>query len=122
MSVARSGNQAHREDKKEGLLFRQDLTKSDVLREKNAAKDKAGNSTKVFLTYSVDPWLMQCHYLFADDWFGDRSINQYFLGEMIYVEASVSRHKHVPLFVYVEYCEATISGYDEKYRLIDSNG
>lgn len=67
---------------------------------------------------------MQCCYLFAENWFGDRSLNQYFLGDMIYVEAAVSQHAHVPLRVYVDSCEATLYGSNqgETYKLIDYTG
>lgn len=67
---------------------------------------------------------MQCPYLFAEDWYGDRSLNQYFLGEMIYLEAAVSQHNHVPLRVYVDYCEACVYGSSmgDKYKLIDQTG
>lgn len=80
------------------------------------------HNSKLFLTYFVDQWLMPCHDLFADDWLGDRSLNQYFLGDMINIEATVSQHYHVPLRVYVDQCQAFVHGSNQAdpYTLIEN--
>lgn len=65
---------------------------------------------------------MQCRYLFADDWLGVRNLNQYFLGDMIRLEATVSQLNHVPLRVYVDRCVATVIDQPTEYVLIDQDG
>ncbi|XP_035383413.1 zona pellucida sperm-binding protein 3-like [Electrophorus electricus] len=46
--------------------------------------------------------------LMADDWQSERVSNQYFLNDVINVEASVIQFYHVPLRVYVDSCVATV--------------
>ncbi|KAI5629444.1 zona pellucida glycoprotein 3a precursor [Silurus asotus] len=43
----------------------------------------------------------------ADDWLSERTSNQYYLGELINIEASVLQFHHVPLRVLVDGCVAT---------------
>ncbi|MCI4384823.1 hypothetical protein PGIGA_G00043260 [Pangasianodon gigas] len=42
-----------------------------------------------------------------DDWISERPSNQYYLGELINIEASVLQFHHVPLRVLVDSCVAT---------------
>lgn len=54
-----------------------------------------------------------CHFVCSDafslvaDWVSESASNQYFLGELINIEASVLQFYHVPLRVYVDGCVAT---------------
>lgn len=63
-------------------------------------------------------------YFFADDGLFDRAGGQYFLGDMIYVEAAVKQYHHVPLRVFVDSCVASVqdSNAGPKYALIDNHG
>ncbi|XP_061629501.1 zona pellucida sperm-binding protein 3-like isoform X1 [Phyllopteryx taeniolatus] len=45
----------------------------------------------------------------TDDWIHERPRYQYYLGDMIRIEASVMQYHHVPLRVFVETCTATLS-------------
>ncbi|XP_057692707.1 hornerin-like [Corythoichthys intestinalis] len=45
----------------------------------------------------------------TDDWMFERPRIQYYLGDMIRIEASVMQYHHVPLRVFVENCVATLS-------------
>nr|XP_049579446.1 fibrinogen alpha-1 chain-like isoform X10 [Syngnathus scovelli] len=45
----------------------------------------------------------------TDDWMYERPRYQYYLGDMIRIEASVRQYHHVPLRVFVESCTATLS-------------
>ncbi|WP_411024334.1 zona pellucida domain-containing protein, partial [Salmonella sp. s58760] len=45
--------------------------------------------------------------LMTDDWLSERTSNQYYLGELINIEASVLQFNHVPLRVLVDGCVAT---------------
>ncbi|KAG7334716.1 hypothetical protein KOW79_001312 [Hemibagrus wyckioides] len=45
--------------------------------------------------------------LMMDDWISERPSNQYYLGELINIEASVLQFNHVPLRVLVDSCVAT---------------
>lgn len=45
---------------------------------------------------------------FPDDWKFKRASNQYYLGDVINIEASVSQYNHMPLRVFVVYCVATL--------------
>ena len=44
---------------------------------------------------------------FVADWTSERPSNQYYLGELINIEASVLQFNHVPLRVLVDSCVAT---------------
>ncbi|XP_053496893.1 zona pellucida sperm-binding protein 3-like [Ictalurus furcatus] len=46
-------------------------------------------------------------FLLVDDWISERPSNQYYLGELINIEASVLPFKNVPLRVLVDSCVAT---------------
>lgn len=43
----------------------------------------------------------------TDDWMFERPSNQYFLGQFLGVEASVTQYNHVPLRLFVDSCVAT---------------
>ncbi|KAI4899592.1 hypothetical protein NFI96_016516 [Prochilodus magdalenae] len=45
--------------------------------------------------------------LMMDDWMFERPSNQYFLGDLINIEASVMQFNHVPLRIHVDSCVAT---------------
>ncbi|XP_072549136.1 zona pellucida glycoprotein 3e [Salminus brasiliensis] len=45
--------------------------------------------------------------LMMDDWAFERPSNQYYLGDFINIEASVTQFNHMPLRVYVDSCVAT---------------
>ncbi|XP_066530385.1 zona pellucida sperm-binding protein 3-like [Hoplias malabaricus] len=45
--------------------------------------------------------------LMTDDWQFERPSNQYFLGDIINIEASVMQYSHVPLRIFVDSCVAT---------------
>ncbi|KAK3552202.1 hypothetical protein QTP86_005258 [Hemibagrus guttatus] len=45
--------------------------------------------------------------LMMDDWISERPSNQYYLGELINIEASVLQFNHVPLRVLIDSCVAT---------------
>ncbi|KAK2842161.1 hypothetical protein Q5P01_012361 [Channa striata] len=47
--------------------------------------------------------------LMTDDWQNVRPSYQYFLGDMINIQASVEQYYHIPLRVYVDNCVATVS-------------
>ncbi|XP_072769826.1 zona pellucida sperm-binding protein 3-like isoform X2 [Nerophis lumbriciformis] len=47
--------------------------------------------------------------LMTTDWMYERPRFEYFLGDMIFIEASVKQFYHVPLRVYVDSCVATLS-------------
>lgn len=50
---------------------------------------------------------MLTRFLLVDDWISERPSNQYYLGELINIEASVLQFNHVPLRVLVDGCVAT---------------
>lgn len=61
----------------------------------------------------------------ADDWQYERPSYQYYLGDMIYIEATVKQYFHVPLRVYVSECVATLSpesNSNPRYVFIENNG
>ncbi|KAM9753007.1 zona pellucida sperm-binding protein 3-like [Menidia menidia] len=63
--------------------------------------------------------------LMTDDWMYERPIYQYFLGDLIRIEAAVKQYFHVPLRVYVERCVATLSpdsNSSPRYAFIENNG
>lgn len=66
----------------------------------------------------------QYRYLFAVDWVFERAGGQYFLGDLIYIEATVTEFHHVPLRVFVDSCTASVhdSPNGPTYTLIDNNG
>uniref|UniRef100_A0AAQ4P178 Zona pellucida sperm-binding protein 3 n=1 Tax=Gasterosteus aculeatus aculeatus TaxID=481459 RepID=A0AAQ4P178_GASAC len=63
--------------------------------------------------------------LMIDDFQHERPSHQYFLGDIINIEATVRQFFHVPLRVYVESCVATLSAdatSTPRYAFIDNNG
>ncbi|XP_071344381.1 zona pellucida sperm-binding protein 3-like [Trachinotus anak] len=63
--------------------------------------------------------------LMTDDWQYERPIYQYFLGDMINIEAMVKQYFHVPLRVYVDSCVATLSpdvNSSPRYAFIENHG
>ncbi|XP_056907828.1 zona pellucida sperm-binding protein 3-like isoform X2 [Takifugu flavidus] len=46
--------------------------------------------------------------LMTDDWLYERPSNQYNLGDIINIEATVKQYFHVPLRVYMQHCVATV--------------
>ncbi|TRY86584.1 hypothetical protein DNTS_018579, partial [Danionella cerebrum] len=46
--------------------------------------------------------------LMTDDWMYERPSNKYFLGQFLYLEASVRQFNHVPLRIFVDSCVATM--------------
>uniref|UniRef100_A0A1A8FQF2 Zona pellucida sperm-binding protein 3 n=1 Tax=Nothobranchius korthausae TaxID=1143690 RepID=A0A1A8FQF2_9TELE len=63
--------------------------------------------------------------LMTDDWMYERPSHQYFLGDMIHIEAAVKEYFHVPLRVYVDECVATLSpdaNSSPSYAFIDNHG
>uniref|UniRef100_A0A667X0I2 Zona pellucida sperm-binding protein 3 n=1 Tax=Myripristis murdjan TaxID=586833 RepID=A0A667X0I2_9TELE len=63
--------------------------------------------------------------LMTDDWQYERPVNQYFLGDMINIEAVVKQYFHVPLRVYVDSCVATLShdiNSNPRYKFIENYG
>ncbi|XP_058501443.1 zona pellucida sperm-binding protein 3-like [Solea solea] len=63
--------------------------------------------------------------LMTDDWQYERPSYQYFLGDIINIEATVKQFFHAPLRVYVDHCVATLSpdvSSNPKYAFIENNG
>ncbi|XP_042372207.1 zona pellucida sperm-binding protein 3-like, partial [Plectropomus leopardus] len=63
--------------------------------------------------------------LMMDDWQYERPSYQYFLGDIINIEATVKQYFHVPLRVYVDNCVATLSpdvSSNPRYAFIDNHG
>ncbi|XDV13146.1 hypothetical protein PO909_001626 [Leuciscus waleckii] len=63
--------------------------------------------------------------LMTDDWRFERPSNQYFLGDMINLEASVGLYSHVPVRVFVDRCVATAVpdvASVPRYSFIENNG
>ncbi|CAM4625139.1 unnamed protein product [Leuciscus chuanchicus] len=63
--------------------------------------------------------------LMTDDWKFERPSNQYFLGDMINLEASVLLYSHVPIRVFVDSCLATAVpdvASVPRYSFIENNG
>ncbi|XP_051742307.1 zona pellucida sperm-binding protein 3-like isoform X1 [Ctenopharyngodon idella] len=63
--------------------------------------------------------------LMTDDWVFERPSNQYFLGDVINLEASVLMYSHVPVRVFVDSCVATavpdVTSIP-RYSFIENNG
>ncbi|KAJ8342964.1 hypothetical protein SKAU_G00328920 [Synaphobranchus kaupii] len=63
--------------------------------------------------------------LMNSDWLSEKTSNVYFLGDTIYIEASVTLDYHMPLRMFVDSCVATVFP-DEKsvprYSFIENNG
>ncbi|KAK6309745.1 hypothetical protein J4Q44_G00196260 [Coregonus suidteri] len=57
--------------------------------------------------------------LMNDDWQYERSSNVYFLGDIIYLAASVQQYHHVPLRVFVDSCVATLVPDDNSAPIYD---
>uniref|UniRef100_A0A8C2FEC4 Zona pellucida sperm-binding protein 3 n=1 Tax=Cyprinus carpio TaxID=7962 RepID=A0A8C2FEC4_CYPCA len=63
--------------------------------------------------------------VFVDDWRFERPSNQYFLGDIINLEASVHSYSHVPIRVFVDSCVATLVPdvtSVPRYSFIENNG
>ncbi|XP_039542353.1 zona pellucida sperm-binding protein 3-like [Pimephales promelas] len=63
--------------------------------------------------------------LMTDDWRFERPSNQYFLGDIINLEASVRLYSHVPISVFVDSCVATAVpdvASVPRYSFIENNG
>ncbi|XP_056587393.1 zona pellucida sperm-binding protein 3-like [Triplophysa dalaica] len=63
--------------------------------------------------------------LMTDEWQFERPSNQYFLGDIVNIEASVKTFNHVPLRVFVDRCVATMSpdvNSAPRYSFIENNG
>ncbi|TKS73349.1 Zona pellucida sperm-binding protein 3 [Collichthys lucidus] len=63
--------------------------------------------------------------LMTDDWLYERPSYQYFLGDLINIEALVKQYFHVPLRVYVDSCVATLSAdmnSSPRYAFIENHG
>uniref|UniRef100_A0A8C1VY51 Zona pellucida sperm-binding protein 3 n=1 Tax=Cyprinus carpio TaxID=7962 RepID=A0A8C1VY51_CYPCA len=63
--------------------------------------------------------------LMTDDWRFERPSNQYFLGDIINLEASVHSYSHVPIRVFVDSCVATLVPdvtSVPRYSFIENNG
>uniref|UniRef100_A0A8C6UQ97 Zona pellucida sperm-binding protein 3 n=1 Tax=Neogobius melanostomus TaxID=47308 RepID=A0A8C6UQ97_9GOBI len=63
--------------------------------------------------------------LMTDDWGFERPSYQYYLGDMIHIEATVMQYFHVPLRVYVDSCVATMApdvNSNPRYVFIDFHG
>ncbi|KAL6460897.1 hypothetical protein MHYP_G00308670 [Metynnis hypsauchen] len=61
----------------------------------------------------------------VDDWRHERPSNQYFLGDLINIEASVMQYNHVPLRIFVDSCVATATpdaNAAPRYSFIDHYG
>lgn len=64
-------------------------------------------------------------FCFLDDWQIERASSQYFLGDLIRMEASVLQYHHVPLRVFVESCVATLVpdiNSKPRYSFIENDG
>lgn len=63
--------------------------------------------------------------LMTDDWQHERPSYQFFLGDMVKIEAVVKQYFHVPLRVYVDSCVATLSpdiNSSPRYAFIENHG
>ncbi|KAA0723940.1 Zona pellucida sperm-binding protein 3 [Triplophysa tibetana] len=63
--------------------------------------------------------------LMTDEWQFERPSNQYFLGDIVNIEASVKTYNHVPVRVFVDSCVATASpdvNSAPRYSFIENNG
>uniref|UniRef100_A0A3Q3FWH6 Zona pellucida sperm-binding protein 3 n=1 Tax=Kryptolebias marmoratus TaxID=37003 RepID=A0A3Q3FWH6_KRYMA len=63
--------------------------------------------------------------LMTDDWLYERPSHQYFLGDLIRIEATVKQYFHVPLRVYLDRCIATLApdvNSSPNYAFIDNHG
>jgi hypothetical protein len=64
-----------------------------------------------------------CKSLCAEDWLYERPSYQYFLADMIYLEATVKQFMHTPLRVFVDHCVASASpGSSPEYVFIENYG
>nr|DBA29849.1 TPA: hypothetical protein GDO54_005907 [Pyxicephalus adspersus] len=63
--------------------------------------------------------------LMAEDWSGPRSSSVFYLGDILYIEASVNTYNHVGMILYVDRCVATVSPdikSSPSYDIIADNG
>ncbi|KAL6456815.1 hypothetical protein MHYP_G00353630 [Metynnis hypsauchen] len=63
--------------------------------------------------------------LMTDDWKFERPSNQYFLGDFMKIEASLTQFNHAPLNVFVDHCVATAVPDDAespRYSFIENHG
>ncbi|KAM4618279.1 zona pellucida sperm-binding protein 3-like, partial [Polymixia lowei] len=83
----------------------------------------------LWITYSAtkisEEFLYFTLTLMTADWQFERPVYQYFLGDVINVEATIKQYFHVPLRVYVESCTATLSpdmNSSPRYSFIENHG
>lgn len=65
------------------------------------------------------------YHLFAEDWQNERPVYQYFLGDIIHIEATVMQYFHVPLRVFVDSCVASAQpdpNSNPRYAFIENHG
>ncbi|XP_071783009.1 zona pellucida sperm-binding protein 3-like [Centroberyx gerrardi] len=63
--------------------------------------------------------------LMTDDWHSERPSNQYFLGNIINIEAAIMQYNHMPLRVFVDHCVATLEpdmNAEPRYSFIQNLG
>ncbi|KAA0710606.1 Zona pellucida sperm-binding protein 3 [Triplophysa tibetana] len=63
--------------------------------------------------------------LMTEEWQFERPSNQYFLGDIVNIEATVKTYNHVPLRLFVDRCVATVSpdvNSAPRYSFIENNG
>uniref|UniRef100_A0A8C1VYZ9 Zona pellucida sperm-binding protein 3 n=1 Tax=Cyprinus carpio TaxID=7962 RepID=A0A8C1VYZ9_CYPCA len=63
--------------------------------------------------------------LMTDDWMFERPSNQYFLGQVLKLEASVNQYNHIPLRIFVDGCVATAVpdiNSTPRYSFIENHG
>ncbi|XP_041094907.1 zona pellucida sperm-binding protein 3-like [Polyodon spathula] len=70
---------------------------------------------------------VSCVYLLPvpDNWSGHRVSNVIYLGDVLYIDASVAIDNHVPLWLHVDSCIATLSGNKDsepRYAVVNKLG
>ncbi|XP_056628012.1 zona pellucida sperm-binding protein 3-like [Triplophysa dalaica] len=76
-------------------------------------------------TKVAEEWFVFSLKLMTDEWEFERPSNQYFLGDIVNIEASVKTYNHVPVRVFVDSCIATGSpdvNSAPRYSFIENNG
>ncbi|XP_055778164.1 zona pellucida sperm-binding protein 3-like [Salvelinus fontinalis] len=90
----------------------------------------SSNALKPTWTLFADSKLVEAQLYFSlklmtDDWQIERPSSQYFLGDLIRMEASVLEYHHVPLRIFVESCVATLVpdiNSKPRYSFIENDG
>ncbi|XP_031688937.1 zona pellucida sperm-binding protein 3 [Oncorhynchus kisutch] len=90
----------------------------------------SSNALKPTWTFFADSKLVEEQLYFSlklmtDDWQIERASSQYFLGDLIRMEASILQYHHVPLRVFVESCVATLVpdiNSKPRYSFIENDG